>query len=447
MSRFTTQGGVPYRVAISPDGKMLVYLERIDDKYTLWLGQIETNSSVPLIQQEPGVDNLVFAPDGSSIYFNVGGANRRLGMLVRMAVLGGVITELIPHVDSPVTFAPGGKQMAFLRRDGETWQSASIIIADPDGQNQRALLSRKSDEQFSCPSLSWSPDGNSIAFSARTESGQVEVLSASVADGSVSRIGDRDWPDVGRVAWLPDGSALLVNAGENVRGQLRRIWLVPHPAGEARPITDDLNVFLRETTPSVSADGKLAVLQSQVNSEIWIAPAGDVRRARRILRGVFPRFEGCDGLAWTPDGRLLYTAYVGNSQVIWSMSSDGSDQRQLTSNQANTSDSRMCATVDGRYVVFQSNRSGSLEIWRVNSDGSNLKQLTTGGDNSLPSLSPDSRWIIYTAVRDGEETLWRISIDGGEPTQITAMPSSVSQALATVSTLPLWGGRRSVCRF
>ena len=79
----------------------------------------------------------------------------------------------------------------------------------------------------------------------------------------------------------------------------------------------------------------------------------------------------------------------------------------------------MSMTDGGRYVVFQSNRSGSLEIWRVNSDGGNLKQLTAEGNNSLPSVSPDGQWVIYSAGRNEHSTPQRISIDGGEATQIS----------------------------
>ena len=48
LRRFSAHGGVPFRVAISPDGKTLVYWQRIKGEHSLWLGQIETNSSVPL---------------------------------------------------------------------------------------------------------------------------------------------------------------------------------------------------------------------------------------------------------------------------------------------------------------------------------------------------------------------------------------------------------------
>src|SRR5262245_57444619 len=97
--RFATHGGVPYRVAVSPDGKLLVYLQRINEKDSLWLGQIETNTSVPLTEpRDVGTfDSLVFSPDGSSIYLSVRGGSRAEPMLARMPVLGGVMTELIPQ--------------------------------------------------------------------------------------------------------------------------------------------------------------------------------------------------------------------------------------------------------------------------------------------------------------------------------------------------------------
>jgi Tol biopolymer transport system component/DNA-binding winged helix-turn-helix (wHTH) protein len=427
LRRFTTHGGVPFRVAISPNGKNLVYWQRINKKESLWLGDIETNTSV-LLNEQQGLrfDNLVFALDGSSIYFNVRSPNRPQTMLGRMSVLGGAITELLPGVVGPVTFGPEGKQMAFLQRDGAA-KLTSIIIADSsDGQNQRKLISLRQYEGFASESLSWSPDGKNIAFASYDGAGQEQLMSVSVADATVSRVSDGVWSDVSRVAWLPDSSGLLVVARENVGERMRQIWFVSARSGEARRITNGLNVFMLSSL-TVSSDGKLAVLQGHVNSEIWIAPHGDVKQAHRVLQGVAPRYEGIDGLAWTSDGRLLYTAYVGDSEAIWSINNDGTDLKQLTPTKSNSSDNNMCATADGRYVVFQSNRSRSIEIWRVNADGSDMKQLTSGGNNSHPTLSPDGKSVIYTATRDGKVTLMRIPIDGGEPTEISDTPSSFSQ--------------------
>jgi Tol biopolymer transport system component/DNA-binding winged helix-turn-helix (wHTH) protein len=425
LRRFTTHGGLPFRAAISPDGKTLVYWQRINDKFSLWLGEIETNTSVPLNQQSDLVfDNLIFTPDGSNVYFNLGGQGRSRAMLGRMSVLGGAITELIP-LTSPITFSPDGKQIAFVQRQADS-TNTSLVIADADGQNQRTILSREGVERFSGRAVSWSRDGKLIAVSLFNANRREELAAVSVADGRVARIGNRDWAGVLNVQWLPDGSGLIVLVRENVGERRRQIWLVSFPDGEAEPITNDLNLFLQSEL-TISREGKVAVLQGHINSEIWIEPRDEPKQARRVLQGVAPRYEGVDGLAFTAEGRLLYTAYTGDSLVIWSINEDGGDLKQLTPGKPNSSDSNPCVTPDGRVIVFQSNRSGSVEIWRVNSDGSNLRQLTVAGNASSPSLSPDGQWIVYLAASEGKEVLSRVSINGGEPIRIFEASASMLQ--------------------
>ncbi len=291
LRRFATHGGVPYRVAISPDGKSLVYQQRINDKDSLWLGQIETNNSVPISQRTDLIyGEPAFAPDGSSIYFTVSGGHRPQAMLLRMPVLGGVMTELIPNVHSPVTFSPDGQQLAFLRGDDEANQNSIIIADSADGKNERTLITRKWPENFSPDGLSWSPDGKRIAAGANKTGGRDEILAVSIADSSNIKIGARDWGRVDNLAWLPDGSGLVMIARENAAARKRHIWFVPYPDGEARRITNDLNIYAGNSL-SVSADGKLAVLHGHIHSSIWIAPEADVKQARRVLEGVAPRIR------------------------------------------------------------------------------------------------------------------------------------------------------------
>jgi len=170
---------------------------------------------------------------------------------------------------------------------------------------------------------------------------------------------------------------------------------------------------------TVSANGRIAALRVHLTSEIRVALNGDVTRSRLVYSGVEPGYEGVDGLAWTPEGRVLYSAYVGDSQAIWQVDGDGKNARPLTSNKPDVVDRHLNMTSDGRYIVFHSNRSGNLQIWRANSDGTNLKQLTSGGSNSWPALSPDDRWIVYSCDRPKGSAICRMGIDGGEPVQLT----------------------------
>ncbi len=425
MHRFTTNGGVPFRVAVSPDGKSIAYVQRVNGKPSLWLGQIETNSSVLIgDQSDIAYDGITFSRDGQSIYVSELDKSASITKLVRVPAVGGVPAELATNIDNAVTLSPDGRQLAFLRRgDGQS----SIIITDADGKNERSLAARTRPENFSGNGLSWSPDGKNIAVAASGgENKPTAVLTISVADGSARKIGKHDLGYVSNLVWQSDGSGLLSIVRSSPIARRSEIWFVPYPDGEARKITNDLNQYYGETM-SLSASDTLAVLHAEIESEIWVAPDGDHARARVALQGVATRYEGIDGLAWAPDGHLLYSGYVGDGQVIWQMTADGLNRKQLTSAVGDSVDRQMSVTGDNRFIVFQSNRSGNVEIWRANCDGTSLKQLTSGANNSQPSLSPDGKWIVYESEQNGVSTLWRISIEGGELTQLTRNSASRPQ--------------------
>jgi len=54
---------------------------------------------------------------------------------------------------------------------------------------------------------------------------------------------------------------------------------------------------------------------------------GDPAHAKQITSG---KFEGIGSLAWTPDGRIVYTSGDSGDPDIWIMRSDGSGRKQLT---------------------------------------------------------------------------------------------------------------------
>ena len=109
---------------------------------------------------------------------------------------------------------------------------------------------------------------------------------------------------------------------------------------------------------------------------------------------------------------------AGDNLNLSLLDADGPEQTQVT---ANTGDNYTPATSpDGRYIVFASNRTGSLNIWRINAeDGSNPNQLTFSDGNSYPSVSPDGRWVFYDNQNNSTFTVWKVPIDGGVAVQLT----------------------------
>ena len=51
---------------------------------------------------------------------------------------------------------------------------------------------------------------------------------------------------------------------------------------------------------------------------------------------------------------------------------------------------------DGRYIYFNSSRTGTMQIWRMNPDGSGQEQLTFDEYNDwFPHVSPDGQWLVF----------------------------------------------------
>jgi TolB protein len=168
-----------------------------------------------------------------------------------------------------------------------------------------------------------------------------------------------------------------------------------------------------------AADDSAALLtvQYEARVNVWVAPSGDSDRARQITDGV-GQYNGVRGVIWMPDGRIAYISRVSGSQDIWLMNDDGTHQEQMTTAESRA-DVYPAVTPDGRYLVFDSTRTGNSNLWRIDSTGGNWKQLTSGPGEEFPSCSPDGKWVVYTSTGSTRFTLSRISIDGGQPVQIT----------------------------
>ena len=414
-----TATGKATRAAISPDGQFVVHVMADAGRQSLWVRQVATTSNVQIVPPDEVVyRGLTFTPDRNYVYYVVQEKNNPIQVLYQVPVLGGTPTRVLSDIDTPVTFSPDGSQMAFIRRYRVEGEDA-LIIADAQGRNERKLASRRGDDFFGVVSAggpSWSPDGQTIACPAGSNTGgrSMNVVAIGIEDGSERQITAQKWFDVGRVAWLPDASGLVLSATEQ-GSTSSQIWQVSYPNGEVRKVTNDLNDY---RDMSLTGDAQtLVTVQNEARVNVWTVPGGDVNRARQITTGI-GQYDGARGISWMPDGRIVYVSRLSGSQDIWLMDADGTRQQQLTT-ASTRADVYPSASSDGRYIVFSSNRTGNSNIWRMNPDGSNPVQLTNGKGEEFPSCSPDGKWVVYTSTATSKFTIWRVPIDGGEPQQIT----------------------------
>jgi serine/threonine protein kinase/sugar lactone lactonase YvrE len=405
------------QVSISPDGKYVVFgANDSKQQASLWIRQISTNSLVRIVPPENGgYWGTTFSPDGELIYYiAVVEKTKFVPTLYRIPVLGGTPTKVLDHVYSAIGFSPDGKQFAFMRRNQT---DTELILANTDGSGQpRTLARRKQPDGFSTSGPSWSPDGKRIACGVFTAAGTgySTLVEIPVEGGEPGTISSDKWASIGRVIWLPDSSGLIMTAHPEFSSVGTQIWLLPYPHGQARRITNDLNGY-GEVSLGLTTDARtIATIQQNNTSSIWItAPNEDETRARQVLKTSLP-----ETVAWTPDGKIVYATRTGENWDLWISNRDGSDARQLTADAF--IDQQPSVSTDGRYIVFQSNRSGARNIWRIDIDGSNRTQLTQGSfDDSSPVCSPDGRFVVFSSQRSGKWTIWRTGIEGSTPVQLS----------------------------
>lgn len=419
--QLTANGKVAF-AALAPDGSHFAYTVGQTDAPSLWYAHTNGKQQLQIRPQEHVTyHGLTFAPDGTEIYYVASDEKERQGALFRMPVLGGPSQKVLTNIESPVTFSPDGKKLAFVRHAPKRKITFLVVADTANGANERVLATRPLEKRFNLRGASWSPDGSVIAVGAVAGTALVdeEVALVNVADGTVERFGPQTFQVVRRVAWLRDGSGLFVNAVEKDIWDDRHLWLIEYPGGNARKVTQDLFHYGMFSL-SVSNDGeKILSVSSTKICNIFVSPAGEITQANKISGNLLGKLPGIEGMTWTPDGKIVYGLFFDNNQAFWIMDADGSNARQLTS--SGSLDRYPHVTKDNRYVVFNSTRGEG--IWRIGLDGGNLKQLTVDGGRR-PSVTPDGRWVFYgNRGEDGIVSVWKVSIDGGESVRVTYKPS------------------------
>ena len=198
--------------------------------------------------------------------------------------------------------------------------------------------------------------------------------------------------------WLPDGSALLYNAGGGDPARRGRLWRFD--LGTRMSTLIDTGFAIRNNNDHVlSFDGKMLGIsdQSQDNNQstIYTVPtSGGV--PTRITPNT-PSYMH----SWTTDAKwLIYTGgripkgSKDNEFDIYKAAADGSGKEINLTNSPGLDDGPEVSP-DGKWIYFNSTRSGQMQIYRMGLDGKNVERVTCDPkwNDWFPHFSPDGKWI------------------------------------------------------
>src|SRR5579862_8308241 len=410
-----TDNGMARDLAISPDGRYVVYAASQGEKESLRLRQISTRSDIEILPPGPEFRGLTFSPDGLKVYFVRSDTNDSgPSDLYSVPMLGGSTQQVIANVESPVSFSPDGSQFVY----GRAISSGNVIelrIANADGSGDRLLSSRRS-VQLIQSGPSWSPDGRTVVCPFRTLDPQFRwvLVSASVPDGAVKEIYSDATP-IGQPVWLSERELLFVrNEPESQRGQL---WTISYPQGKAQRFTNDLIDY--EGWLGMARDQKAVVAVAVTDVvNVWQADIDNLSVARQLTFAQLPMFH----IAETTGGRLL--AYEAGGS-IWTIEPDGRYEPFTEVHQAQSvegcNSSILLALPDSKTVTLSLVKEGSSSFTKVSSS-----------DVFHATCSPDEKFAYYVN-RHRPQKIWRVSTERGDPVEITTVPGERISSWLSVS--------------
>lgn len=198
--------------------------------------------------------------------------------------------------------------------------------------------------------------------------------------------------------WTPDGKWLVVN-------KMGRLYKIA-PDGSTDLIEINTGAINQCNNDHViSADGKWIALSSNDpadkgwNSYVYSVPFEGGEPTKITPQG--PSY--LHGIS--PDGKTIaYCAFRGpdNEQDVYSMPVKGGKEKRLTD--APGLDDGPEYSMDGKYIWFNSVRTGRMQVWRMKANGKEQTQMTFDKDmNSwFPHISPDGEKVVYIAYHDYE---------------------------------------------
>ncbi len=233
----------------------------------------------------------------------------------------------------------------------------------------------------SSPDLS--PDGKTIVFTSERK-GWWKIWKKDLVSGYVTQLTDASSAEYAPT-WSPDGSKIMFTSGRSGNADL----YVMNPDGSK--LTNMTNSSTQEAWADWGSDG-FVYFSRPVNGNhklVRMKPDGSQLEilTDRNSNDLMPRLS--------PDEQklLFYSDRDGNLEV-YTMNLASKEITRLTNHPLQ--DIRGDWSSDGKKIVFErGNKQNSQHIYLMNADGSEQRQLTTSGYNYSPRFADNPAYLKF----------------------------------------------------
>lgn len=323
-----------------------------------------------------------------------------------------VRTASLPHDPgrqlSP-SFAPDGSRIVYVwqKPDG----SRALYVRAVKGGDPQALTHGEGNDDHPV----WAPKGNWVAFTRRSPEG-CAVMVVPAGGGDPRRLIDCDFRAAGPMAWVRDGSALLVahRSGWDAPGQ---VLLVAVADGKAAAVTHPAAGMPGDKLPALAGNGRrVAFVRTRaLGAEDLQVLDFDSGKPVRMTFDLAP----IDGAAWEQGGHSIVLSSARRGQDgLWRVRMDGLPAEHLVTSSDPLRHPAM--TDDGRSLAY--------EHWHVTTRFTRFGASAT--DDGAPFRRGVARERSLSLSADGHAAAYASNLGDRDAVYLTRLPDGIPRPVS-----------------